>query len=72
MRGRGEYLIELHQVGAFVKVSAIDPVTGTEVSITGPATAGEAILSRNAINKLQYVLRKNAAKAEARRRGIEV
>ncbi len=71
MRERAEYLIEFHQVGAFVKVSAIDPVTGTEVSITGPANAGEAILSRNAVNKLKYVLRKNAGEPP-KRPGIEV
>lgn len=72
-RGRhgAEYLLEFHQVGAYVKVSAIDPVTGTEVSITGPASAGEAILGRNAINKLQYVLKKRASTAPTPRKGIE-
>ena len=76
MAGRrhgGEYLLEFQQVGAYVKVSAIDPATGTEVSITGPASAGEAILGRNAVNKLQYVLKKRAGEASpAARKGIEV
>ena len=54
----GEFLLEFRRIGNAVKVSAIDPVTGTEVSITGPASIGEAELSLNACNKLRYVLRK--------------
>jgi len=57
-----EVLIEIVQVGASVKVSAIDPVTGTEVSIVGPPSAGEETLKRNAVSKLNYVL--------AKRRGV--
>ena len=48
----GEFLLEFRRVGNAVKVSAIDPITGTEVSITGPASIGEAELSLNACNKL--------------------
>ena len=51
-----EVLLEFHRIGGSVKVSAVDPATGTEVSIIGPATAGEAELRRAAINKLNYVL----------------
>lgn len=54
----GEFLLEFRRIGNAVKVSAIDPVTGTEVSITGPASIGEAELTLNACNKLRYVLRK--------------
>jgi len=54
----GEVLIEFIQMGASVKVSAVDPVTGTEVSIVGPPSVGEETLKRNAINKLNYVLAK--------------
>ena len=73
MAGGGEYLLEFHQVGAYVKVTAVDPVTGVEASITGPATAGESILGRNAVNKLKYVLRKRAEQAgQPPRKGIEV
>jgi len=53
-----EVLIEIIQIGGSVKVSAIDPVTGTEVSIVGPPSAGEEMLTRNAINKLNYMLAK--------------
>jgi hypothetical protein len=46
------YLIEFVRIGNSTKVSAIDPATGVEVSIVGPTSAGEAILSRNAVAKL--------------------
>lgn len=55
-----EILIEMYQVGNSVKVSAVDPVTGVEVSIVGSPSAGEETLKRNAVNKLRYVLRKRA------------
>ena len=54
----GEVLIEIIQMGSSVKVSAVDPVTGTEVSIVGPPSVGEETLKRNAVNKLHYVLAK--------------
>lgn len=53
-----EILIEFHQIGNAVKVTAVDPDTLTEVSIVGPSSAGEEMLKRNAINKLNYVLSK--------------
>ncbi len=53
-----EVLIEIIQLGGSVKVSAIDPVTGIEVSIVGPPSAGEETLKRTAVNKLIYVLAK--------------
>lgn len=52
-----DILLQFQQVGAIVRVNAIDPLTNTEVTIQGPASAGRAILSHNAINKLNYVLR---------------
>jgi len=51
-----DIIIEFHQVGAFVKVSAIDPDSLIEVSIVGDPNAGEAMLSRAAIRKLNYVM----------------
>lgn len=53
------YFLEFQQVGALVKVTAIDPATGREAIIQGPASAGEAALGRTAIQKLEYLLRKN-------------
>jgi hypothetical protein len=53
-----EVLLELYQIGNAVKVTAVDPETGIEVSIVGDPSAGEEILKRTAIRKLEYVLRK--------------
>ena len=55
-----EVIIEFHGVGAYVKVSAIDPVTLTEVCIVGDPQAGEDRLRRIAIQRLEYVLAKKA------------
>ncbi|MHA1524638.1 MAG: DUF6898 family protein [Alphaproteobacteria bacterium] len=54
----GEVYIEFHSVGNVVKVSAVDAATGTEVSIMGPANTARAILERNALRKLAYVLKR--------------
>ena len=54
-----EVIIEFHRIGKSVKVSAMDTKTLTEVSIVGPANAGEEILKRNVLRKLEYVLAKN-------------
>lgn len=54
-----EYLLEFKRVHNTVKVTAVDPVTGIEASIVGPANAGRAYLSRTAVRKLQYVLSKD-------------
>jgi hypothetical protein len=51
-------IFEFVRVGAYVKVSAIDPVSTVEVSIVGSPASGEAILKRTAIRKLNYVLAK--------------
>ena len=54
-----EYLLEYHRIGNTVKVSAVDPVTGVEACIVGPADAGREHLSRTAVRKLKYVLSKS-------------
>ena len=54
-----EIIIEFHPVGHIVKVTAMDALTLTEVSIQGPATTPQPILQRNAVKRLEYVLRKN-------------
>ena len=53
-----EVLIEIVTVGAYAKVSALDPETGTEVSVTAPANLDEVILKEAAIRKLEFVLKK--------------
>ncbi len=52
-------IIEFHRIGGSVKVSAMDPATLTEVTIVGPANAGEETLTRNVLKKLEFVLAKN-------------
>ncbi len=58
-KGR-EILIEIVTIGAYAKVSAIDSLTGTEISITGPASAERSSLEAAAIAKLEFVLKKRA------------
>lgn len=61
------FLIEFVRIGNSVKVTAIDPVTGLEACIIGPASLSEAQLSKNAIAKLHYVLAKNRPGQSARK-----
>ena len=60
MVGPKEVIIEFQRVGAYVKVSAIDPDSLTEVSIVGDPHAGEAMLKRLAVQRLEYVLARQA------------
>lgn len=53
-----DVIIEFHAMGSIVRVSAMDAQSLTEVTIQGPAQAGETVLQRNAVRKLEYVLRK--------------
>lgn len=66
-RTHKEVLLEFHQVGNVVKVTAVDPETLTEVSIVGSPSAGRETLKRTAINKLQYVLDKKRNAGPARK-----
>lgn len=56
------YIIEFHQVGNAVKVSALDPATLTEVSIVGAPTMTEAHLTRAVVRKLEFMLAKQRNK----------
>ena len=55
-----EVIIEFHRVGSYVKVSAVDPRSLTEVAIVGDPAAGEAALKRAAVRKLEYVMNRKA------------
>ena len=57
LQGR-EIILELQPVGNIMRVSAMDVATMTEISIQGPVNAGEAVLKKNALMRLEYVLRK--------------
>jgi len=52
-------IIEFLPSGNYVKVSAFDPVTMTEVSIVGNPASGEVVLRNTVLRKLKYVLEKN-------------
>ncbi len=59
LNGR-EIIFEFRPVGSVVKVTAMDTQSLTEISIQGPASAGQEILKRNALKRLEYVLQKKA------------
>ena len=61
-----EVIIEFQQIGNAVKVTAVDPESQIEVSIVGPPGAGEEMLTRTAIRKLEYVLDKRRRGGVAR------
>jgi len=67
MAGEGnELIIEFVPIRNSVKVTVFDPVTLTEVSILGPASAARSDLEQAAVQKLYYMLdTKKAAKARA-------
>lgn len=54
-----EVLIEMSRNGPYVRIMAFDVASMTEISIQGPANAPEAMLQRNALSRLAFVLRKN-------------
>ena len=52
-----ERYLEFRQIGRLVRVTAIDPATGTEATIQGPASAGQAALGAVAMKKLDYMVK---------------
>ncbi|MCK5518231.1 MAG: hypothetical protein KAI61_02355 [Alphaproteobacteria bacterium] len=57
MNGR-EVIFEFFPVGGIMRVMAMDVATMTEISIQGPVNAGESVLQKNALMRLEYVLKK--------------
>lgn len=57
-KGGKEVLLEFQRIGNAVKVVAVDPESLIEVTIMGPSGAGEEALTRVAVRKLEYVLKK--------------
>ena len=51
-------IFEFINIGNYVKVSAIDTRTGTEVSIVGDSRSGEQALRRIAQRKLERAMEK--------------
>ena len=55
---------EIYKRGRAIRVSAIDPITNTEIVMVGAPGYGNRMLKRLAICKLKYVIARNASKAE--------
>lgn len=53
-----EILVEFVVHGNAAKATAIDPATGIEASVVGPASASRATLAEAARRKLDYLLNK--------------
>jgi hypothetical protein len=60
----GEVILEFVQIGALIRVSAMEPKSLTEVVIYGPASAGETALRRVVLRKLDYVLGRHGARGQ--------
>jgi len=51
-----DIIFEFFPVGTYIKVTAMDTRTLTEVSIQGPKNTPEKILKNNALRRLKYVM----------------
>ena len=54
----GEVLFEFYRVKNFVKVTAIDPISGIEATMVGSQKYSQSLLKKLAIRKLKYVMAK--------------
>ena len=52
------YILEFIPHGRYVKVTAIDPVTGMEAVIVGDAAQPQIVLERTAVQKLEFLLKR--------------
>lgn len=55
-----ETIFEFHRIGAYMRVTAMDTATLTEITVSGPAKASKADLQALAARKLAYVMDKKA------------
>jgi hypothetical protein len=53
-----EVIFEFQTIGPYVKVTAMDTQSLTEISISCPAGTGEAIMKQNALKRLEFVMKK--------------
>ncbi|HWA69519.1 MAG TPA: hypothetical protein VG821_06770 [Rhizomicrobium sp.] len=58
MSHKGDIFVEFVILGTTVKATAIDPDSGLEASIVGPASAPQSLLAENARRKLEYLKKK--------------
>jgi hypothetical protein len=61
-----EVILEFYAIGNAVKVTAVDPETLVEVSIVGSPSAGEELLRRTVLRKLEYVLSRRKGPSESK------
>jgi hypothetical protein len=54
----GELYVEFVVLGNTVKATAIDPVSGQEASVIGPANAPQSVMADAARRKLEYIQKK--------------
>jgi len=62
----GEVLFEFKRHGNVLRVTAIDPKSGTEVIMVADPRQSKTMIQRIAARKLAYVMAKNQAKAQQR------
>lgn len=65
-----DVLIEYQVEGNYVRVSAMDAATLTEVTLIGDRRAGRETLKRNVLAKLDYVLSNQTPTTKPKRRGL--
>ncbi len=68
----GDVIIEFIRFGNSVKVCAVCTKTGREVNVVGDPRAPKAQLEKLAINKLRYVMQKEAAQSKGPNKGIVI
>jgi hypothetical protein len=61
-----DVIFEFRRIGRSVKVTAVDSLTLTEVSVVCPANATELTLRAAALRKLEYVLKRQRGDGQAR------
>lgn len=57
LKGR-EVIFEFRAVGNIMRVSAMDVATMTEIVVQCPVGAGDEVFKKNALRRLEYVLKK--------------
>lgn len=58
--GAREAIVEFHRLGRSTKVTALDPVSLTEVSIVAPSNLAQRQMTDSVLRKLDYVLSRGA------------
>ncbi len=61
-----EVLFEFSKVRNFVRVTAVDPISGIETTMVGSSKYGKEILKRLATRKLKYVISKRITLQEVK------